>query len=148
MIVYEVHHCNFWPEKNAARFLFTCLVADEQQIEIIAETHKIFVGFWKGEFTISVDGRVLASICDSGEVKANPLVKAFLETRYELTKQKGGYEGSIESLRDLPAQVLWDYVCATIPKLEQMNTIKFIVHLPGRNGMAEKKGLKLARKDW
>lgn len=143
MIVYEIHAPNTWPEKNGAKFLFIHLVADEQQVEITAEKHNAYIGFRKGVFTVSVDKKEVVSVHDNGEVEANDLVKGFLEARIKLLSKKNA-----DILRYVPAEAIWDYLCVTIPDLEQKTLIKIYVHLPGRNGVADQGGLFTQRNDW
>lgn len=143
MIVYDIHAPNTWPEKNGAKFLFIHLIADEQQVELNVEGHNAYIGFYKGNFSVSVDGKEPINVCDSGVVEANSLTKAFLETRIELLSKK-----TEDTLRIVPATAIWDYLCVTIPGLEQADEVSLKVHLPGRNGVADAEGLTTERKDW
>ncbi len=157
MMVYTIEGANTWPRRNQARFLFIEMCALEYQFEVCSNADRVFIGFYKGDYSISVNGETVLFANDGGSI-------SYLENEHNASDTRDPKEEFVLALlldkatnekefekgfgRKSIGAALWEYIGYRIPGLASRENFTFTVHLPGRNGYAYRDGVVCDRKDW
>lgn len=145
-VVVTIVNPNHWPERNQGKLVFSQMIENEYQFTMKTDSREVAVTFYKGTWSIKLDGGDIISIDDNGEVTKcdNDYLAAFFKAKIEARLDKTRLE-----FRKIAGSVIWDALVIVLKGLREENKIEFIVHLAGRNGLFDTEGnMMLVHEGW